>query len=242
MAVKKEIIHWVWNHGEDPISILLLGTQDVHSPLSLLRGLESIVLKIVMDWTVLPCNCCRDGPVAFCCIQQQKLLMDKDKESVQNFPWRLGEVPDALFVQGNVCWYEEGLRAGRSCGGYVAAGGSGSATGPSPPHRTYLAVTDTAFHYGYGDKKLCFDWNKSANVIITIEEEPSELCVELVEDRRNPYDDDLYNYSCWNFTTPRFQEIFDLIQAMRRTVLTSSKYKETLKLVYGDDPPKGLYG
>jgi len=103
MAVKKEIIHWVWNHGEDPISILLLGTQDVHSPLSLLRGLESIVLKIVMDWTVLPCNCCRDGPVAFCCIQQQKLLMDKDKESVQNFPWRLGEVPDALFVQGNIC-------------------------------------------------------------------------------------------------------------------------------------------
>jgi len=52
--IKKEIIHWVWNDGKDPVSILLMGTQDVHSPLSLLQGLESIVLKNVMDLTMLP--------------------------------------------------------------------------------------------------------------------------------------------------------------------------------------------
>jgi len=69
-----------------------------------------------------------------------------------------------------------------------------------------------------------------------------ELCVQLVKDKRNPYNNDLYTYCGWSFITPRNKEFFDLIQTMRQMVLKSSKYKEMLELVYGDDPPKELYG
>jgi len=229
-VIKKEIIHWIRNE-EDPIFTLLLGTRDAHSPLSLLRGLEDIALKKVMDWTVLPCSCCRNGPVAFCCRRQRKVVIDKNKEPSRT-PRRLGEVPDSLFLKENVLLYEEGLRTAPCIGAFTFAFSASSSMGIPPEYRTYLAVTDIGFHYDYGDEKICFEWNKSANILFSTKRKPGTLTVHLIQDKRNLYNDDLYSSIGRSITVPRIQEIFDLIQDKRRTILDSSEYKETVALFY----------
>jgi len=247
-VIKKEIIHWIRNE-EDPIFTLLLGTRDAHSPLSLLRGLEDIALKKVMDWTVLPCSCCRNGPVAFCCRRQRKVVIDKNKEPSRT-PRRLGEVPDSLFLKENVLLYEEGLLAGDQSSGLV------SFTMPCSSwrryrHHTYLAITDTGFYYDYGDKnfsptmgdrKICLDWDQSAHVLVSAKRKAGTLSVEFIKDERNSYNDFLYTWRLRDISTPRIQEIFKLIQEKRRTVLDSSEYKDMLELISGgDDSVKELF-
>ena len=164
-------MHWMQNNDHEstnPILMLLLGTRDPNSPLSLLRGLEDIVLKQVARFSVSPCHCCRDdddGPVAFCCHRQKKMLMDRTKEPWPHHHWD-GEVPDSVFMSDDhVLFYVEGLPAFHCCSGWCSNTGAASGMYSARGHGS-LVVTDAGFYY-YPDELKFISWNDSSHVIFT---------------------------------------------------------------------------
>jgi len=225
-----EIIHWMRNDKEapNPILILLLGTRDGNSSLSLLRGLEDVILKNIASWSVSPCHCCcRDGPVAFCCRRQKKMLIDKNKAPRLAATMSDGEVPDVLFCQEKVLLYVEGLPPYWGYGGHCTSSLACSGKMHSSEHG-YLALTNRGFHHD--EYNAHFEWDNSAHVIVSTTKYPGSLTIEFIKDHRDK--DDAYDVS-WHGTvirTPRILEIVQLMQEKRRLVMASTAYKEILEL------------
>jgi len=248
---RHEFIHWIRNE-EDPISILLTGTRHQNSPLSLLRGLEDTVLENILTFAVSPCNCCRDGPVAFCCRRQKKCVIDKNKEP--RFVDVEGEVPDEFFLYENVLMYQEGLPGGTHESGGISPGESSMRCG-YVSHYTTLVVTDTGFFYDYYDgidndydndidykaffeeRKVWFELSKSTRVLITSKKFPNCLTVELITNmfKGSEHPDFLWRRRTIYLPAARIREFSHLIQEKRRAVLDSSEYKEMVEYITRND-------
>jgi len=193
----------------------------------MLRGLEDTVLENITTYAVSPCNCCRDGPVAFCCRRQKKCLI-------------------------NVQLYEEGFTEIEFYRGCVENGASSCKFGQWSD-KSFLAVTDTGFFYDYFDclrydydddvdfdeiedeERFRFEWNRSTHIIVKTNEECSYLSVKMIiiiakeSDDPNP----AYRWLELKFYLPwaRIREISDLMQEKRRAVLESSAYKEMMEYI-----------
>jgi len=213
----------------NPILILLLGTRDGNSSLSLLRGLEDVIVKRIACWSVSPCHCCcRDGPVAFCCRRRKKMLIDKNKAPLRTaVTTNDGEVPDALFCQENVLLYVEGLPPYWGYGGHGTHSSACSGTMRSNQHG-YLALTDVGFHHD--EYNACFEWDNSAHVIVSTTKYPGSLTLEFIEDHRDKEDEYDVTWCGTVIRTPRIPEIVQLMQEKRRLVIESTAYKEMLEL------------
>jgi len=212
---------------------------------------EDTVFENITTFAVSPCNCCCDGPIAFCCRRQKKYLIDRNKEL------RLvceGEVPDEIFLSNNVLMYEEGLPAAGYSTGCVEYGAS-SCRGKkwSAKYGMFLAVTNTGIFYDCYDglrydcddnvdfekieqeRRFRLEWNKSTHLIVETNEIRSYLSVEMIKlmEKESDNPDPAYLWLKLSFYLPlaRIRELSNLIQEKRRAVLDSSKYKEMIEYI-----------
>jgi len=247
--LRHEFIHWIRNE-EDPISILLTGTRHQNSPLSLLRGLEDTVLENIVTFAVLPCNCCHDRPVAFCCHRQKKCLINRNKEL-----WLVceGEVPDEFFLYDNVLMYKEGVPGGSYESGAICPGPLGaSCMGEERVlYYTPLVITNTWLFYDYyngidndydndidydaftEEQKFWFKWSKSTRVLITSKKYCDCFTIELITHmfKGSEHPGFLWQRRNINLPAARILEFSHLIQEKRWAVLDSSEYKEMVEYI-----------
>jgi len=232
LIIQHKFIHWIRNE-DDPISILLTGTWHQNSPLSMLQGLEDSVLENIVTFAVSPCNCCHDGPIAFCCRRQKKCLIDKDKKLR---PVLEGEVPDKFFLSHNILTYEEGLAPAEIYYGLVENGTTMRLSDMAclAKYGTYLVVTNTGIFYNYysvldyksdddiafinvlQERMFRFEWNRSTHVKVTTDENDGRFIVKFIKfmEKELNFPNPAYVWREFYISLPfaRIQELSDLIQ------------------------------
>jgi hypothetical protein len=195
-ALEHQWIHWRRNpiNSDGTISFrvvgspqsitIWMGTKDPHSPLSCLEGCRDAILHRILSYTefaVVPCSCCKDRPVVYCCRRRRRVIADRSKKATDEMAWPCGEVPESILLASdddnkilisveNICPWGWGGR------GEMNEDGLSFATSSTCHYSelTYLAVTN----YGLYSRILDLPWHESGSYRIYAHS-PSSSCLSI---------------------------------------------------------------